>query len=423
MASVVAASSGDANFQERLDRSARFTQPQLLALVRALADELRDAHSQGRFHGAIAPSDIRFDAAGAITLDGWGRDTTPDAMQTSAYAPIERYAPVHPQGPWTDVYALAAILWRAIAGAPPAPVLNRRGDVTLAAMAPAGFGIDFLRAIDAALEIAPQRRPRDVDSWLARLADAPGAAASPGPERPEASARPSARAKAKRWPLAAAAGVVAAVAGGIYLAPSVEPRLPPPRVERSAPVRTAAPAPVVTPAPTPAPTLTPAAPVAVAPPVIPVPPGASPPADEPAPRPVAAARPAAPGAGAPPAAQPVPTPDARPAAIAPAPAVPIDPPIALLRRADERLRDLYRDYDRLNRRIPRAYRSARIAHADKQAIYRESRGIRTALIALRGDRNRIAEAESFAVANRRYEALAEDSTRLRDRIEMLRRSL
>ncbi|MDO9489599.1 MAG: hypothetical protein Q7J32_14580 [Sphingomonadaceae bacterium] len=97
--------------------------------------------------------------------------------------------------------------------------------------------------------------------------------------------------------------------------------------------------------------------------------------------------------------------------------------MALLRRADERLRALYGDYDRLNARIARSYRNAKIPYATKQQIYRESRQVQAALAGLRDDRNAIAGAESFAVANRRYDALAEDITRLRDRIEMFRRSL
>ncbi|MDO9490222.1 MAG: hypothetical protein Q7J32_17760, partial [Sphingomonadaceae bacterium] len=244
MASRLPSVSGGETFESRLNLNESFTQAQLLVLIAALADELREAHRNGRFHGAIIPADIGFDEAGEVSLGGWGRDTTPNAMQNSAYAPIERYAPVHPQGPWTDVYALAAILWRAMTGAPPAAVLNRRGDVTLERLAPSGYDQRFLRAVDAALAVAPQRRPPDVDSWLAALATP--APAAPIPERSDragadvaaASAPAAPPPTAARWPrMALAAAVIAAIGGGIYLAPTVEPRLAPPPVQRAAPTR------------------------------------------------------------------------------------------------------------------------------------------------------------------------------------------
>lgn len=424
MASVMPNPSGDENLQARLDRNEPFTQAQLLTLLAALADELREAHRLGRFHGAITPADIRYDGSGRLTLGGWGRDTTPDAMQNSAYAAIERYVPVHPQGPWTDVYALAAILWRAIAGGPLAPVLQRKGDVTLERLAPSGYDLRFLRAVDAGLAVAPQRRPRDVDRWLVDLTTptppAPPSADGALPTRPGGS-----RPRAMHWPVAVlATAIVAAMGIAILPGPAVAPGSPPTDAPAIAPRELPA-------VPPRADLATPRPAASVPAPAIPVV------AERPAaiPRATAAARPvpaavrAAPRIDSPPeparaASPPPPAPEPTPPPIAvESLAVAFDPPPALLKRTDDALRKLYADYDRLNGRIARSYRKASMPYATKEQVYRESRSIQAALAQARDDRNRIVDAESRAIADARSAALAEEMTRIRDRIEMVRRSL
>lgn len=435
MASVVPNSFGDEDLQARLDRNAPFSQAQLLALLAALAAEVRQAHRQGRCHGAITPADIRFEGSGRVRLDGWGRDTTPDARQTSAYAPIERYVPVHAQGPWTDVYAIAAILWRAIAGGPPAPVLQRKGDVTLERLAPSGYEPQFLRGVDAALAIAPQRRPPDVDRWLAQLspsmASSPANAAAAAPAAPRGAVTAAPASRAGRWPVAVlATALVATIAAAIQLAPraaSDAPAVTTARTPAAVPADRPLPPPRADLPPVPATGVDPAREaeaVAEAPPARrpAAATAAAPLRDAVAPAPVApimAARPT-PANAAP---QPLPAAEPSPPAPVETVAVAFDPPLALLRRADRGLRRLYADYDRLNDQVARSYRKPRISDAAKEQIYRESRSIQAALTQLRDDRNSIAQAETLAVATARYAVLSEEMTRVRDRMEMVRRSL
>ena len=72
------------------------------------------------------------------------------------YAPIEQYAddPAVKQGPWTDIYALAAVVYFAITRRAPPPAVSRMIKdpfKPLSELAPAGFSADFLAAVDRGL--------------------------------------------------------------------------------------------------------------------------------------------------------------------------------------------------------------------------------------------------------------------------------
>lgn len=107
------------------------------------------------------------------------------AVLKPRYAPIEQYAESTRlrQGPWTDLYALAALVTYLLDGAPP-PASTARAIhddmVLLADRAIAGVSTTFLSAIDWALAVRPQDRPQSV----AELRDAlNGRLAPPVPHR------------------------------------------------------------------------------------------------------------------------------------------------------------------------------------------------------------------------------------------------
>ena len=88
-------------------------------------------------------------------------------MLKPGYAPIEQYGEMSTmtQGAWTDLYALACVVYFAITGRPPMTAIERlMGDtlVPLSVSAAGRYTEPFLQAIDAALAVRPQARPQSV---------------------------------------------------------------------------------------------------------------------------------------------------------------------------------------------------------------------------------------------------------------------
>jgi serine/threonine protein kinase len=155
----------------------------LLELLRPLIDALSVLHSQRCYHRDIAPDNIILagDARVPVLLDlGAARKVieslTHDltTILKTGYAPIEQYGeiPGMRQGPWTDVYALAAVVHFAIRGiTPPAAVVRVVNDTyePLVGLGLKRYSKTFLTAIDKALAVRPQDRTQTIAEFRAQL--------------------------------------------------------------------------------------------------------------------------------------------------------------------------------------------------------------------------------------------------------------
>ena len=169
-------------FQDWLEGiSSAPNQTELDLILAPLLDALEVLHTAGFYHRDISPDNIvlRLDGSpvlldfGAAREDTGRRSQRPTAIVKPGYSPPEQYhVSMSRQGPWTDIYALGATLYRAISGQPPAQAEVRFvSDSVLpaAAVATDSYRSAFLSAIDWALVLKPEDRPADVPTWRKAL--------------------------------------------------------------------------------------------------------------------------------------------------------------------------------------------------------------------------------------------------------------
>jgi Protein kinase domain/EF hand len=208
----------------------------LKALIAPLLDGLAAVHATGFLHRDIKPDNIFVRADGSPVLIDFGaarqamggETKSLTSILTPGYAPLEQYSGEGKQGPWTDLYAMGGVLFRAVADKNPPDAVSRiRGDTLGAGLAAARgkYSEPFLRAIEWALNLDEKRRPQSVELWKAavlaeRRVTAAAAAAAPGtPERRTLRAVapvPTEKPPARRWPLFVVLALFALAGFGLW---------------------------------------------------------------------------------------------------------------------------------------------------------------------------------------------------------------
>ena len=175
-------------------------QAELDKIVAPLLDALAVVHASDFLHRDIAPDNIIIRNDGSPVLIDFGsargdiaqHSRTVSALVKPGYSPYEQYGEIgRQQGPWTDIYALAATLYHAITGKRPPDAPSRvvkdefkpAREAALSAYRPS-----FLKAIDRGLRIDIDKRPQTIAEWRGALL-APDAAQGQrswfGTKRPE----------------------------------------------------------------------------------------------------------------------------------------------------------------------------------------------------------------------------------------------
>lgn len=153
------------------------SQAELDAIVRPLLAALDDIHRHNLMHRDIAPDNIimRDDGTPVLIDFGAAREAVRgqskiiSAIVKHGYSPPEQYSSrPELQGAWTDIYALAATLYRLVAGRMPAESPDRMLKDELrpvAELARGHYRAAFLEAIDWGLRLRIEDRPQNVGEW------------------------------------------------------------------------------------------------------------------------------------------------------------------------------------------------------------------------------------------------------------------
>ena len=179
--------------EEFLERRGRLKEEELREILIPLLAGLSTVHAKDIMHRDIKPKNIilREKSRLPVLVDfGLAREMAVDADSpytaptvTWGYSPIEQcQGDRKRQGAWTDIYALGAVCYQSLVGKIPVEAMGRayaieqRDQDPLEPAAQAAHGraeAGFLKAIDWALEVEPEDRPKSLEAWREALEGVP----------------------------------------------------------------------------------------------------------------------------------------------------------------------------------------------------------------------------------------------------------
>lgn len=177
-----------ANMETWLKRiQRRPDQDELDHFLPPLLDALEVVHDAGILHRDIKPANIYireaertpvlldFGAAKYAASTAGDQTATTAAIVSKGYSPHEAYSTdAHLQGPWTDIYGLAATLHRGLTGSAPMESTTRimQDDFVPLDERPELSGRyrpEFLSSLNRALAVMPKDRPQSIAEWRTEL--------------------------------------------------------------------------------------------------------------------------------------------------------------------------------------------------------------------------------------------------------------
>ena len=143
-------------------------------------------HTAGIIHRGLSPLTMHIGRDGKMRIGGfsiWQARTARGELTAQlfpGYAAVEQYGADYQQGPWTDIYAFGATLYRALIGSDPIEATERLINDRL--MVPGKFAEQLpayvINGLINALQILPEERTRTVEQLRAELSAAPAVSSS-----------------------------------------------------------------------------------------------------------------------------------------------------------------------------------------------------------------------------------------------------
>lgn len=193
-------------------------------------------HGEGIIHRGISPETLIVAPDGKIRITGFSISAVRSAQSDlkaelfNGYAAYEQYGVNSRQGPWTDIYAFGAVLYRTLIGTDPIDAKERIANDRL--MIPGRFAEQLpayvINGLVNALQILPDDRIKSVEELRDELSASPNAVAAAGqmniddirsnqkaqqkePKADSAEKRAAAQKKHNRRIIAIGAAIIAAI--------------------------------------------------------------------------------------------------------------------------------------------------------------------------------------------------------------------
>jgi TPR repeat protein len=173
--------------QEILNRRKILEEADIKIVLFPIIDGMKLIHAHAFIHRDIKPANIfiRVDGEPVLLDFGSARQALEESRNaltsvfSKGYAPIEQYNTTDDdQGPWTDIYALGATMYRSIAGVPPSDAVDRSTAISVTGrdtyvsaveIGKGRYSDALLTAIDTAMKFKRQDRPQSITEWQAIL--------------------------------------------------------------------------------------------------------------------------------------------------------------------------------------------------------------------------------------------------------------
>ena len=165
--------------KQYLRENERIEPEELLELFVPLIESLDEIHSQGLIHRDISPDNIMVLLGGKIKLMDFGaaRDYTDFGEKSLSlilkpgYAPPEQYQTHGVQGPWTDIYALCATMYKCLTGENPPDAIERVMDDNLKEISKFGIPVSkqMEETIIKGMSISARNRYQNIEEFCEDL--------------------------------------------------------------------------------------------------------------------------------------------------------------------------------------------------------------------------------------------------------------
>ena len=154
-----------------------FTWPQVKKLFMPLFTTLTYLHSNGFVHRGLSPESIRVNAKGQLMISGFGTAslyTKGSAVKPElceGYSAPEQYSSSSWQGESTDVYSIAAVLYKSLTGTLPVSAAERKENDTLCPPEELEHNVpsNVSDAIMNAMQLSVEYRTQSIDDFTAEL--------------------------------------------------------------------------------------------------------------------------------------------------------------------------------------------------------------------------------------------------------------